>query len=140
MLGVYSLARLTVTGISSLVGRNSSSSQIGYHATLPEVAPLILQNGFRNGSAPGRLGTGGIYVNNTRQGAIAEFQYHNPGVTPSIFRVSYNPGRVATTNTAPRNYVERLPFFNVNSISAPSVRLPGSINTNILNNSARIID
>ena len=111
----------------------------GYHATFPEVVPLIEQNGFRAGTAPGRLGSGGTYVNNTAEGAIAEFNAHFPGVTPSVLKVEYNPGINAATNVAPRNYVDNLPFYNVDSISAPSVRLPGTTNTNVLNGSVRII-
>lgn len=79
-------------------------------------------------------------MNNSRAGAIAEFQHHNPGVTPSVLKVEYNPGINASTNVAPRNYVENFPFHNVDSISAPSVRLPSTTNTNVLNNSVRIAE
>ena len=112
----------------------------GFHATHPDVAPLIRENGFRQGTAPGRLGSGGTYVNDTRAGAIAEFQHHNPGVTPTVLRVDYDAGINASTNLAPRNYVDNLPFSNVDSISAPSVRLPGTTNTNVLNGSVRVIE
>jgi len=112
----------------------------GFHATLPDVAPLIRQNGFRQGTARGRLGSGGTYVNNTRAGAIAEFQHHNPGVSPTVLKVEYNQGINASTSVTPRNYVENFPFHNVDSISAPSVRLPGTTNTNVLNGTVRIIE
>ncbi len=117
-----------------------AANRVGYHATHADVVPLIQQNGFRAGTAPGRLGSGGTYVNSTPQGAIAEFAHHNPGVTPSVLKVQYHPGINASTSVAPRNYVERLPFHNVDSISAPSVRLPGTTNTNVLNGSLRIIE
>ena len=145
----YIFTAITSTmGTSAYLGRSSvvaapkgsGGANTGYHATLPEVVPLIRQNGFKQGTAPGRLGSGGTYVNNTRQGAIVEFQHHNPGVTPSVLRVEYNAGINASTNVAPRNYVDRFPFSNINSISAPSVRLPSTINTNVLNNSVRIAD
>lgn len=95
-----------------------------------------MQGGFRQGTKPGRLGSGGTYVNNTPEGAIAEFAHHNPGVTPKVLKVDYNPGTNASASVAPRNYVDQLPL-NVDSVSAPSVRAPGTINTNVLNGSAR---
>ncbi len=126
--------------ISAARVESAVANRIGYHATHADVVPLIQQNGFRAGTAPGRLGSGGTYVNSSPQGAIAEFAHHNPGVTPSVLKVQYNPGINASTTVAPRNYVDRLPFNNVNSISAPSVRLPGTTNTNVLNGSLRIIE
>ncbi|NJM37870.1 MAG: hypothetical protein HC845_08460 [Akkermansiaceae bacterium] len=125
---------------SDFGGSSLAANRVGYHATHPDVVPLIQQNGFRAGTAPGRLGSGGTYVNNTAEGAIAEFAHHNPGVTPSVLKVQYNPGINASTSVAPRNYVERLPFHNVDSISAPSVRLPGTTNTNVLNGTVRLIE
>jgi hypothetical protein len=127
-------------GVSHFPVKFLAANRVGYHATHADVVPLIQQNGFRAGTAPGRLGSGGTYVNSTPQGAIAEFAHHNPGVTPSVLKVQYHPGINASTSVAPRNYVERLPFHNVDSISAPSVRLPGTTNTNVLNGSLRIIE
>jgi len=111
---------------------------VGYHATNPEAAGSILSGGFRMGTKPGRLGSGGVYVNDSPAGAIAEFSHHNPGVTPSVLKVEYNPGTNAATTVAPRNYVTSHPL-NVDSISAPSLRAPGTVNTNILNGSGRPI-
>jgi hypothetical protein len=133
-------AAMIVSGVASRGGGTVAANRVGYHATHADVVPLIQQNGFRAGTAPGRLGSGGIYVNSSPQGAIAEFAHHNPGVTPSVLKVQYNPGINASTTVAPRNYVDRLPFNNVDSISAPSVRLPGTTNTNVLNGSLRIIE
>jgi len=118
----------------------AANKKAGFHATHPDVAPLIRENGFRQGTAPGRLGSGGTYVNNTRAGAIAEFQHHNPGVTPAVLKVDYDAGINASTALAPRNYVDNLPFSSVDSISAPSVRLPGTTNTNVINGSVRVIE
>lgn len=109
-----------------------TQTQIGYHATKPQYAPSIRETGFRTGSSPGRLGSGGVYVNNSRAGAIAEFSYHNPGVTPEVLKVRYQPGVNAVTDFAPRGYVNSLPL-NVDSITAPSVRFPSSQNTIIFN-------
>ncbi|WP_232279912.1 RHS repeat-associated core domain-containing protein [Shewanella denitrificans] len=130
-----------LSSLSMLLGIARSNGKFGvvkggYHATHPEAAEAILQGGFRKGTKPGRLGSGGTYVNNTPEGAIAEFAHHNPGVTPKVLKVNYNPGTNANAVVAPQNYVDQLPL-NVNSISAPSVRAPGTINTNVLNGSAR---
>jgi hypothetical protein len=111
------------------------ATQIGYHATTPEAANAILNSGFRLGTNPGRLGTGGVYVNDTVDGAISEFGFHNPGITPTVLQVEYSQGVNASTLVSPVNYVETLPL-NVDSITAPSLRLPSSFNTNVLNGSA----
>ena len=110
-------------------------ASVGYHATTPEAAESILQSGFRLGTKPGRLGSGGVYVNNTVEGAMAEFAQHNPVVSPSVLRVQYQTGVNAMAATPPANYVMQYPL-NVGSISAESVRLPGTFNTNILNGTA----
>lgn len=144
--GVAATAGIASAGLGgfSAVARPATQPQsvvsIGYHATHPDIAPLIQQNGFRAGTAPGRLGSGGTYVNNTHAGAVAEFQYHNPGVTPAVLKVQYDPGINASATIAPRNYVETLPLYNVDSISAPSLRMPGTININVLNGSVRIVE
>jgi hypothetical protein len=94
-------------GVNIDFGHSSlAANRVGYHATHADVVPLIQQNGFRAGTAPGRLGSGGTYVNSSPQRAIAEFAHHNPGVTPSVLKVQYNPGINASTTVAPRNYVE----------------------------------
>ncbi|MBL7249130.1 hypothetical protein [Alloalcanivorax marinus] len=117
-----------------------SNVKIGYHATHPDVVPLIKENGFRSGLAPGCLGSGGTYVNDTMEGAISEFQYHNPGGSPEILKVEYDAGVNAFTNVPPKGYVENFPFYDVDSVSAPSVRLPDTINTSVLNGSLRVIE
>ena len=113
----------------------SKGAGVGYHATTPEAAKAIQQNGFRLGTKPGRLGSGGVYVNNTVEGAMAEFAHHNPGISPSVLKVQYQTGVNAMASTPPANYVMQYPL-NVGSISAESVRLPGTFNTNILNGTA----
>lgn len=110
--------------------------RVGFHATSKEIAPLIMNKGFLMGSKPGRLGSKGVYVNNTISGAIAEARHSNPLLQPSVLRVEYIQGRNAAAAIPPRNYVMQHPL-NVDTISAPSVRAPGTINTNILNGSAR---
>ena len=120
-------------------GNNSPNHvSVGYHATTPESADLIMKNGFRAGESPGRLGSGGTYVNNTVEGAIAEFRRtgNNANITPKVIKVEYNKGVNAETNVPPIHYVDHHPL-DVDTISAPSVRLPNSTNTNILNGTAK---
>ena len=81
----------------------------GYHATHPEAAEAILQGGFRQRYKPGRLGSGGTYVNHAPEGAIAEFAHHNPGVTPKVLKVEYNPGTNASALVIPGNYEISIP-------------------------------
>jgi hypothetical protein len=112
------------------------SVQIGYHATNPGNVDSILANGF-NESQAGRLGGGGVYVNDTQEGAIAEYMAHNPGgPAPTVLQVQYNPGL---------NYQVSLPTvpsttgplrLAADTITAPSVRLPGTFNTIIRNGTA----
>jgi hypothetical protein len=122
------------------ISRNSDKieKRIGYHATEPDVVPLIEKNGFRNGKQPGRLGSNGVYVNNTPEGAIAEFMHHNPGKKPAVLQVEYSPGVEAVTDIAPQHYTKEIPL-NVDSVTAPSVRAPTTKNTNVFNNSVEVI-
>lgn len=57
-----------------------------------------------------------------------EFTHRNPGVKPEVLKVRYRPGVEAVTDVAPHRYVDKIPL-NVDSISAPSVRLPSALNT-----------
>jgi len=114
------------------------TTRLGYHATDPAVVLLIEQNGFRNGQAPGRLGANGVYVNNSPEGAIAEFTHHNPGKQPAVLQVKYSPGVEAVANAAPTQYVRDI-SLNVDSVTAPSVRAPQTINTNVFNDSVSVI-
>lgn len=77
-------------------------------------------------------------MNSTPEGAMAEFAHHNPGVTPEVLTVRYRPGVEAVTDVAPRNYVTQHPL-NVDSITAPSVRAPGTLNTNVINGSVEVV-
>lgn len=138
---VYSAANSRAASVVARVRQQMTSQvpaaegAIGYHATYPEAAQSILKEGFRPGTKPGRLGSGGVYVNDSPAGAIAEFSHHNPGVTPTVLKVKYNPGTNASTSVPPQNYVSSHPL-SVDSISAPSIRAPGTVNTNVLNGSA----
>jgi hypothetical protein len=101
-----------------------------YRAINPAFADSTAQSGqfFRPGAA-GRLGNDGIYANSTVEGAIAEFQYHNPGVNPAVFKVEY-PVSPTLNISPPSGYFNQpLPFTQgANILSAPSVRAPGTIN------------
>ncbi len=66
-------------------------TEVGYHATKINNVESILKNGLRN-SSKGRLGGEGIYVNNTLNGAIAEFRHYYPDEAYSVLKVEYNKG------------------------------------------------
>ena len=160
-LGYDSVSR----GMGSRPICTNPGEKIGYHATQPQWADSILQEGFRQGTAPGRLGAG-TYVNSTPEGALAEFYSndYNKSEKATVIRTLYKPGIEAKTDRAPDkkygyevnneeckkvgeglgpipNYRANMPFGDVDSISAPSVRYPKSTNTNVLNSSnVRAVD
>jgi len=107
-----------------------------YRAIDPRYTQSTLENGFYRSGAAGRLGNDGIYANSSVKGAIAEFQYHNPGVSPSVFEVKYPAG--STLNVSPpagNFYIESpLPFTHgANVLAAPSLRQSGTTNFLIRN-------
>jgi uncharacterized protein RhaS with RHS repeats len=131
--------------VSAVARRSAGSARIGatiggrlpaakteglaYRAINPQFAESTAQNGFFRSGAPGRLGNDGIYANTTPQGAIAEFQFHNPGVTPAVFEVNY-PLSPALRIDPPSGYFSQpLPFTGgANILQAPSLRAPGTQN------------
>lgn len=125
--------------LASERGAIGVESKIGYHATATKDVESIMKNGFYPGTQAGRLGSHGTYVNNTPEGAIAEFKAARPTTEYTVLKVQYNPGINATTDIAPRFPVMEHPL-NVDSISAPSIRMPGTINTNIFNGSVEPIE
>ncbi len=113
-------------------GHNVAKSETGiaYRAINPAYAETTAQSGqfYRSGAA-GRLGNDGIYANSTVEGAIAEFQYHNPGVNPAVFRVEY-PVSPTLRISPPSGYFNQpLPFTQgANILIAPSLRAHGTVN------------
>ncbi len=162
-----SIGSRVVNSTETVLGGAIDGGSIGYHATRPDVVPLIVENGFRPGTNPGRLGSGGTYVNNTPEGALAEFFHINPNATEvTLIKVRYDSGNSATSSVSPANtygfdnvinnigadvkvrpdlpdlidYHMNFPLWNIDSISAPSIRAPGTINTHILNNSLQLVE
>jgi RHS repeat-associated protein len=119
---------------------SGSLIRYGFHATTPEAAAAIRENGFLLGTVPGRLGTGGVYVADTPEAAIAEFRAHW-GVNSEleVIKVRYMPGIEAITEVAPNGLRSSFPFYDIESITAPSTRYPGGRITNILNESAEVV-
>ena len=116
-----------------------TGSRIGYHATRPEYAESIRNEGFRL-SEGGRLGGGGVYVSDSAETAVAEFGAHNPGMTPEILRVQYDPGFEHVLPAAPD-----APYFKgvmppewADSVTAPSIQSPRGWNT-IVRNGSQIV-
>ena len=101
-----------------------------YRAINPAFADSTEASGqFYQSGAAGRLGNDGIYANSTPEGAIAEFQYHNPGVNPTVFEVQY-PVSPTLNISPPSGYFNSpLPFTgDANILTAPSLRAPGTLN------------
>lgn len=106
-----------------------------YRAINPAYADTTEASGqFYQSGAAGRLGNDGIYANTTPEGAIAEFQYHNPGVDPAVFEVQY-PASPTLNISPPSGYFSSpLPFTgDANILAAPSLRAPGTVNMLIRN-------
>ena len=125
-------AELGGSGMASGVGINlSKTAKTGtaYRAIHPDFAESTLSKGFYMSGAAGRLGNDGIYANNTVIGAIAEFQYHNPGVNPALFEVKYPLSKPLQIKPPTGYFAQSLPFTQgVNILSAPSVRANGTTN------------
>jgi RHS repeat-associated protein len=112
--------------------------QIGYHATNPGNIESILANGF-NESLAGRLGGGGVYVNNTAEGAIAEYMSVPGRSAPTVLRVQYTPGLNYRINPPPARYTTGPLPLRADTLTTESIRLPGTFNTIIRNGSATVI-
>lgn len=70
-----------------------------------------------------------IYVNSSKQGAINEFQFHNPDVTPAVFSVRYPLSPVLRISPPSGYFNQPLPFTDdVNILEAPSLRTPETKN------------
>ncbi|MBB1287299.1 hypothetical protein HRH25_23185 [Flavisolibacter sp. BT320] len=106
------------------------ASKVAYRAIDPRYAESTLANGFYRSGAPGRLGNDGIYANSTIEGAIKEFQHHNPGIKPAVFEVKYKSGNALHVNPPPSLYYNQpLPFTQgANILVSPSLRAPGTTN------------
>jgi len=70
-----------------------------------------------------------LYANSTPEGAIAEFQFHNPGVDPVVFKVEYPVSSTLHIDPPSGYFNAPLPFTEgANVLTAPSLRAPGTIN------------
>ena len=120
-----------------LEGMNLPSKETvstGYHVTKTEYAESIAKNGFRE-SAAGRAGGGGVYVNNTPEGAFAEFSKYNPPGTPNtMLTVKYNAGANVMIENPGAHIKGPLPIFG-DTLTFESTQLPGTYNTIVRNGS-----
>ncbi|MBP8259891.1 MAG: hypothetical protein KA118_09545 [Verrucomicrobia bacterium] len=127
-------ARQAVRHAENVVG---TAKSVGYHATKPQNAPYIMRQGVRP-SISGRLGEG-VYVSDTVEGAIAEYNAHHPGLRlkPAVIEIEYYPGVNLKVTPPTRHYEGPLPFTqNADTLTAPSVRAGGTMNTVIRNGTA----
>jgi len=123
-------------GLQGAVGRGgTTTTATGFHATNPGNVQSIMANGLWESSS-GRLGGGGVYVNNTSAGAIAEFAARNPGVTPSVLQVQYTPGLNYRISPPPGGYTTGPLPLAADTLTTGSLRLPGTFNTIIRNGTA----
>lgn len=110
------------------------SLSTGYHVTKPEYAESIMKKGFKE-SASGRAGGGGVYVNNTPKGALAEFNKYNPPGTPNtMLTVKYNSGANVMIENPGTHIKGPLPIFG-DTLTFESTQLPGTYNTIVRNGS-----
>lgn len=92
-----------------------------------------------NNSISGRLGGGGVYVNNTKAGAIAEYKAHNPNAPdPAVLKVKYDQGRNYKIDPPPQKYTTGEIPLNADTLTTESLRAPGTFNTIIRNGSALV--
>lgn len=135
MLTMSAMAAVEPDGYSpkynSSVTYSEGESGFGFafRAINPKFTQSTISDGFYMSGAAGRLGNDGIYVNSTIQGAIKEFQFHNPGTNPSLFEVKYPLSEPLLINPPSGYFSESLPFTQgANILSAPSLRAPGTTN------------
>ncbi len=113
-------------------------TRIGYHATSTNAAKMIKENGFIL-SNKGRLGGQGVYVSNTQAGALAEYRYHNPsGPEPAVLKVEYNPGLEYKVTAKQDEFIGAVPV-KADTLTTESVRLLGTYNSIIRNNSQKVV-
>jgi len=112
--------------------------QVGYHATASANVDSILANGLYD-SAGGRLGGAGVYVNNTPEGAIAEYMSVPGRSAPTVLQVQYSPGLNYTITPPPAGYTTGPLPFAADTLTTESIRLPGTFNTIIRNGSATVV-
>ena len=123
---------------SWFTGIFTNEKRIGYHATTPSAAGAIKKDGFIQ-SSKGRLGGQGIYVNDSREGAIAEYRYHNPdGPEPDVLKVEYEPGLEYRVKAKQGEASGGVPV-KADTLTTESLRASGTYNSIIRNNSERVV-
>ena len=118
------------TKCTDLTKAAEGGTATAYRAINPAFADATEASGqfYRSGAA-GRLGNDGIYANSTIEGATAEFQFHNPGVDPVVFKVQYPTGPTLNISPPSGYFSSPLPFTgDANILTAPSLRAPGTLN------------
>jgi hypothetical protein len=141
---IISTSQMESDNLKKIIQKNefsgvvNSSKRVGYHATTPSAANSIKKGGFIP-STKGRLGGKGVYVNDSSEGAIAEYRYHNPdGPEPEILKVEYEPGLEYKVK-AKQNEVSGGVPVKADTLTTESLRAPGTNNSIIRNSSERIV-
>lgn len=132
--GAAKLAATRTTSVNNCVKFSYNTTRntgTGYRVIDARYAESTLKSGrfFKSGAA-GRLGNDGVYINNTIEGAIAEFKFHNPQTPFSIIETQYPLGNLLEITHTPNNlFNSRLPFTgDANILVAPSLRAPHTMN------------
>lgn len=129
--GSYAMDFATILPIARIGSVTLTAAKTGtaYRAIHPDFIESTVLKGFYRSGAAGRLGNDGLYANNTVKGAIAEFQYHNPGITPAVFEVKYPLSTPLKINPPSGYFAQPLPFTQgANILTAPSIRATGTNN------------
>lgn len=125
ILGLYS----TASTFAPLKTPTFTRTGTGFRALSEEYAESTIADGFYRSGNAGRLGNDGIYINNTVEGALKEFYYHNPSGTPALFEVKYPLSRPLYIDPPSGYFKSPLPFTqDANILIAPSVRAAGTSN------------
>ena len=131
--GPFAGVGLLRSGTASIIRypmKSGDSMGIGYRVIESQYAKKTIESGvFYHSGLPGRIGNDGLYINNTVEGAIREFQYHKN--TPfTVFEVEYPTGPSLEIIRSQNSYVNQaLPFTgDVNILTSPSLRAPGTTN------------
>jgi len=125
-------------GAGKMLLLKMKKGKIGFHATKPESAKLIKQGGFRE-STFGRAGGGGVYINKSKKGALAEYWHHNPnGPIPEIIRVKYTPGKIVQIYN-PGKYIHSPLPIQGDTLMFESLRKSGTFNMFVRNGTIIIL-
>jgi hypothetical protein len=96
-----------------------------------------MKNGFVE-SESGRAGAG-VYVSDSIEGAIAEFEAHNAPSIPVVLEVEYTSGNATFIGGFSQEAIVGYIPVEADTLVYESVRMPGALNAVIRNGSASAV-